>query len=245
LKGFQKIVRSTSDSPLPALLELNRSMRAALDFEQTRGLRHLSVEQMIPREERLSSPLTDGTQPLTILEDNARQCTRCPLHSSRTNVVFARGNPAAELVFVGEGPGYHEDKQGLPFVGKAGQLLDRMISAMGYNREEVYICNVVKCRPPDNRTPLPQESAACYDWLRPQLLLVAPKLIVALGRCAAETLDCGGAGGWRGQWGQWESIPVMPTYHPAFLLRNPEQKRTVWDDLKKVMEKLGKRQPSA
>ncbi|MFW6087370.1 MAG: uracil-DNA glycosylase [Myxococcota bacterium] len=176
------------------------------------------------------------------LAEEAAACTRCELHRGRTRSVFARGNRAAEIVFVGEGPGYHEDQQGLPFVGKAGQLLDRMIGAMGYGRDEVYICNVVKCRPPDNRTPKPDEAAACAPFLQGQLEVVAPRVIVTLGRCAAENLGCADpAGGrWRGQWGSYAGIPVMPTYHPAYLLRNPEQKRPVWEDLQKVMGHLGK-----
>ena len=132
---------------------------------------------------------------LAQLADGARSCTACVLHEKRKQSVFARGNPDAELVFVGEGPGFEEDQQGLPFVGPAGQLLDRMIAAMGYGRDEVYICNVVKCRPPENRTPRPEEAIACARFLTPQLSLVAPKLIVALGRCAAENLGVAQADG--------------------------------------------------
>jgi DNA polymerase len=143
---------------------------------------------------------------------------------------------------VGEGPGRDEDIQGLPFVGKAGQLLDRMIAAMGFSQDEIYICNIVKCRPPDNRTPRPEEARACSRFLVPQIELVAPKVIVALGRCAAENLDVAPPEGrWRGRWGQWHGIPVMPTYHPAFLLRSPQFKRAVWEDLQQVMARFGKK----
>jgi DNA polymerase len=181
---------------------------------------------------------------LAQLASEAASCTRCVLHEKRNRSVFARGTPDAELVFVGEGPGYEEDQQGLPFVGPAGKLLDRMIAAMGFGREEVYVCNIVKCRPPENRTPRPDEAIACSRFLVPQLELVAPKVIVALGRCAAENLGVAQAAGpWRGRWGTWREIPVLPTYHPAYLLRSPEQKRVVWEDLQLVMARFGRTPP--
>ena len=186
----------------------------------------------------------DSRARLELLADEAGGCSRCELHRGRTKSVFARGTPDTDLVFVGEGPGFHEDQQGLPFVGPAGQLLDRMIAAMGYDREGVYICNVVKCRPPDNRTPLPTEAEACAHFLVPQLELVQPKVIVALGRCAAENLRCvPPAGKWRGIWGEWRGIPVMPTYHPAFLLRSPQFKKPVWEDLQAVLGVLNRDLP--
>ena len=182
---------------------------------------------------------------LEVLADEAAGCTRCELSRGRTKSVFARGTPVTDLVFVGEGPCFHEDQQGLPFVGRAGQLLDRMIAAMGYGRDGVYICNVVKCRPPDNRTPLPTETAACARFLIPQLDLVQPKAIVALGRCAAENLGVvPPAGRWRGIWGDWRGVPVMPTYHPAFLLRSPQFKKPVWEDLQEVLRKLNREAPT-
>ena len=181
---------------------------------------------------------------LLALAEEAASCTRCELHRGRTKSVFARGTPHTELVFVGEGPGHHEDQQGLPFVGRAGQLLDRMIAAMGYERDGVYVCNVVKCRPPDNRTPLPTEAQACSRFLVPQLELVRPKVIVALGRCAAENLGVvPPAGRWRGIWAEWRGIPVMPTYHPAFLLRSPQFKKPVWEDLQAVLKILNREAP--
>ncbi len=190
-----------------------------------------------------SDPDTNGR--LQLLSDAAAECTRCELHRGRSKSVFARGTPDTDLVFVGEGPGFHEDQQGLPFVGRAGQLLDRMIAAMGYDRDGVYICNVVKCRPPDNRTPLPTEATACAHFLVPQLELVQPKAIVALGRCAAENLSCvPPAGRWRGIWGEWRGIPVMPTYHPAFLLRSPQFKKPVWEDLQEVLRLLNREAPN-
>ncbi len=172
------------------------------------------------------------------LEDEVSGCRACALSEHRTQTVFARGDVAASLVFVGEGPGFHEDQQGLPFVGRAGQLLDRMIKAMKLDPQEVYICNVVKCRPPENRTPLPEESAACSTHLVRQLELVRPRVIVALGRCAAQALGSGDTGRWRGVWGNFRAWPVMPTYHPAFLLRSPQFKRQVWEDLQDVMKRL-------
>lgn len=179
------------------------------------------------------------------IEAEVRACTQCRLHEGRTQTVFARGNPDASLVFVGEGPGFREDEQGVPFVGPAGQLLDKMIAAMGFSEDEVYICNVVKCRPPENRTPNPDEAAACLPFLRGQLAIVAPRAIVALGRCAAETLGVAQAGQrWRGVWGTYDGVPVMPTYHPAYLLRSPEQKRPVWQDLQAVVAALGRTLPS-
>ena len=181
---------------------------------------------------------------LQVLAEQAAACAECELHRGRTNSVFARGKPHTDLVFVGEGPGYHEDQEGLPFVGRAGQLLDRMIAAMGYERDGVYICNVVKCRPPENRTPLPTEAQACARYLVPQLDLIRPKAIVALGRCAAENLQVvPPAGRWRGVWGGWRGIPVMPTYHPAFLLRSPQFKKPVWEDLQAVLKVLNREVP--
>lgn len=181
---------------------------------------------------------------LVELSQSIRDCQRCVLHAQRTQTVFARGNPQAELCFVGEGPGADEDLQGFPFVGKAGQLLDRMIAAMGFDREEVYVCNIVKCRPPGNRKPLPEEMAACEPYLTEQLALVGPKVIVALGATAAEGLLGqlpGGITRTRGQWRLYNrTIPVMPTFHPAYLLRNPSAKRLVWEDLKAVAERLGR-----
>lgn len=183
-------------------------------------------------------PVADRRVRLQQLEQEVQGCSRCELAKGRTRTVFARGNPESPVVFIGEGPGQEEDRVGLPFVGPAGQLLDRMIAAMGYGRDDVYICNIVKCRPPGNRTPLPSEAGACSPYLLGQLEAVAPQVIVALGRCATENLGLSQGGGWRGRWGKFRGIDVMPTYHPAFLLRSPEFKRPVWEDLQKVMQRL-------
>jgi uracil-DNA glycosylase len=181
------------------------------------------------------------------LSEEIKTCSKCALYAGRTQTVFARGNPAAELCFIGEGPGADEDQQGFPFVGKAGQLLDRMIVAMGYQRDDVYVCNIVKCRPPSNRKPEPDEMGKCMPYLREQLDLVAPKVIVALGATAVEGLlgVGGGITRLRGQWKVYRAIPVMPTFHPAYLLRTPEAKREVWADLQAVMKQLGRTPPPA
>ncbi|MGC2526432.1 MAG: uracil-DNA glycosylase [Candidatus Acidiferrum sp.] len=169
------------------------------------------------------------------------ECTRCKLHKTRNNIVFGDGNPKAELVFVGEGPGHDEDMQGLPFVGRAGKLLTQMIEAMGLQRKDVYICNVVKCRPPENRLPEKDEVATCSPYLLRQLDAIAPKVIVCLGACAAQTLleTNRGISNFRGQWLEFRGRKLMATYHPAYLLRNPSAKSEVWKDLQKVMTVLG------
>jgi uracil-DNA glycosylase len=173
-------------------------------------------------------------------------CRRCKLCEGRKNIVFGSGSPRAELVFVGEGPGETEDLQGVPFVGKAGELLTKMIEAMGFHRDSVYICNVVKCRPPDNRNPEPDEVASCEPFLRAQLLALQPKVIVALGKFAAQTLlrDTTPITRMRGQWREYQGVKLMPTFHPAYLLRNPAEKKAAWSDLQQVMKFFGK-QPGA
>lgn len=167
-------------------------------------------------------------------------CRRCSLCQGRKTVVFGVGNPRARLVLVGEAPGREEDEKGEPFVGEAGRLLDRILFAMGLRREEVYICNVEKCRPPGNRDPLPEEIAACEPFLKRQLAAIRPELIVTLGRFAAQTLlrDTSPIGRLRGHWHEYQGIPLMPTFHPAYLLRNPAGKREVWEDMKQVMARL-------
>ncbi len=172
-------------------------------------------------------------------------CTRCALAATRNNVVFGEGNPQARLMFIGEGPGYDEDMQGRPFVGKAGQLLDKMITAMQFTREEVYIANVVKCRPPDNRVPSPDEALACIGYLKKQIALIKPEAIVLLGATAVGFLlgKREGITRLRGKWLGFDGIPVMPTYHPAYLLRQESAKRDAWADLQQVMKVFGKAHP--
>jgi uracil-DNA glycosylase family 4 len=168
-------------------------------------------------------------------------CTRCKLHRQRNKIVFGAGNPHAELVFVGEGPGHDEDMQGIPFVGRAGKLLTQMIEAMGLTRDDVYIANVVKCRPPENRAPEKDEVATCMPFLFRQLAAIEPKVIVCLGSVATQALldTTKGISQFRGQWLDFRGARLMPTYHPAYLLRNPNAKPEVWADLKKVMAVLG------
>lgn len=180
---------------------------------------------------------------LKVLKEQVAVCTRCRLHAARTQTVFARGTFMSGICFVGEGPGADEDAQGLPFVGKAGQLLDRMIVAMGLVRDDVYICNIVKCRPPENRKPQPDEAEACRAYLEQQLSLTDPEVIVALGATAVEGLlgVSEGITRMRGKWKLYRGrIPVMPTFHPAYLLRNPSAKHAVWDDMCEVLRHLGR-----
>jgi DNA polymerase len=186
-----------------------------------------------------------GSPALQVIRADLGDCRRCKLHGGRTTLVFGVGDPRAELMFVGEGPGADEDQQGEPFVGKAGQLLTRMIEAMGYRREQVYIANVVKCRPPGNRNPEPDEIEACEPFLRRQLEAVKPTVIVALGKFAAHTLlrSTVPITRLRGQWSEYAGVKVMPTFHPAYLLRSPHEKGKAWDDLKLVMAALGKMPP--
>lgn len=183
-----------------------------------------------------------GSEALVAARRALGDCTRCKLAGGRTRIVFGVGNPAAELAFVGEGPGADEDREGEPFVGKAGQLLTRMIEAMGYRREQVYIANVVKCRPPGNRNPEPDEIAACEPFLRAQLEAIRPRVIVALGKFAAQTLlrDTTPISRLRGRWAEYQGVRLMPTFHPAYLLRSPEEKKKAWEDLQLVMKELGR-----
>jgi DNA polymerase len=178
---------------------------------------------------------------LPLIRENLGECTRCKLHKTRKKIVFGDGSPSAQLVFVGEGPGADEDAQGLPFVGRAGKLLTQMIEAMGLQRKDVYICNVVKCRPPENRQPEKDEVSACSPFLLRQIDTIAPKVIVCLGSTAAQTIlqTNRGISHFRGEWLEFRGRKLMATYHPAYLLRNPAAKSEVWKDLQKVMAELG------
>lgn len=174
-------------------------------------------------------------------------CTQCPLHASRNKAVPGEGNPDhPDILFISEAPGAEEDAIGRPFVGKAGDLMTKMIGAMGYTRDQIYIANIVKCRPPGNRIPLPEEMTACAGYLRAQVELLQPKIIVALGKMAVEGLlnKKVAITRFRGTWCTYQGIDVMPTLHPAYLLRSPGKKREAWDDLQAVMAKLGKKKPA-
>jgi DNA polymerase len=177
---------------------------------------------------------------LTDVREALGDCRRCPLCETRTSLVFGEGRPSAKLVFVGEAPGADEDRQGRPFVGKAGQLLTRIIAAMGLDRQDVYICNILKCRPPENRNPRPEEIAACEPFLIRQLQAIQPRMICALGTFAAQTLLKTDVpiSALRGRFHRYQGMDLMPTYHPAYLLRNPGAKRQVWEDVQKIMGAL-------
>jgi uracil-DNA glycosylase family 4 len=165
-------------------------------------------------------------------------CRRCRLANERTCIVFGEGDPRAKLVFVGEGPGFEEDRQGKPFVGAAGQLLTRIIEAIKLSRSQVYICNIIKCRPPENRNPMPDEIKCCSPFLERQIAAIQPDFICALGTFAAQTLlqTATPISRLRGRFHQYRGIKVLPTYHPAYLLRNPDKKRDVWEDMKMLMK---------
>ena len=239
-------------------IELGVSERRVPDIVETRPFEPTTVDSH-PRSSPTARDAHDGAytgqgmlqipiQPgpfdqfdLDSLDREASACTRCPLSVTRTKVVFGVGNPAADLMFVGEGPGHDEDIRGEPFVGRAGQLLTKIIEAMGVARADVYICNVVKCRPPENRNPLQEEVDKCRPFLMRQIDLVQPKVIVALGNVAVQFLleSTERISRMRGRFHDLRGTKVMPTYHPAFLLRNPNAKREVWDDMKVVMAELG------
>lgn len=233
---------------------IRAALKQQLEGDRMLGIRSVPMEGVAkrppkPRRKAASNP-AKAEQLRQLDEDEVRECTRCGLHESRTQTVFGQGNPAARLVFVGEAPGFQEDRDGLAFVGRAGKLLTDMIAAMGLRRDDVFICNVLKCRPPGNRDPLADEILACNTFLRRQLMIIQPEVLVALGAPAAKTLlaTAQSIGKLRGRFHDYDlagmgaaasTIPLMPTYHPAYLLRNPAEKRKVWEDLQKVMALLG------
>ena len=192
------------------------------------------------RDDQPASVPPTGLAGLQLAREELGDCQRCKLAKGSTNLVFGVGNPEAHLVFVGEGPGADEDAQGEPFVGKAGQLLNKMIEAMGYQRQDVYICNVVKCRPPGNRNPELDEIEACEPFLKKQLAALRPRVIVTLGKFAAQCLlrDDTPISRLRGNFRTYEGVQLMPTFHPAYLLRDPSKKKETWEDLKAVMGAL-------
>ena len=241
------------DGTIQALEEMNRS-----------GVTHVEVSRETLEELGRSAPSRGGAEApaggsgptrdrdtaaeLARLETRAKACVLCKeLARCRTNVVFGVGSHRAEIMFVGEAPGRDEDIQGEPFVGRAGELLTKIIAAMGCKREDVYIANVLKCRPPENRTPWPDEVTNCLPYLLSQIELIQPKVIVALGATAVRALlDVQlGITKMRGHWYTFREIAIMPTFHPAYLLRNPAAKKEVWDDMKAVLEKLGREVPKS
>ncbi len=188
-----------------------------------------------------AEPARVGKSDLGSMAKELSACKNCDLHKTRHNVVFGSGNPKANLMFIGEAPGEDEDLQGLPFVGRAGQLLTKIIEAMGFKRQDVYIANILKCRPPNNRMPLPAEILACEDNLKAQIDTIKPRVICALGKFASQTLlkdTRTTISALRGKFQEYNGIKVMPTFHPAYLLRNPQDKILVWEDMKKIKKAL-------
>lgn len=224
--------------------ELLASLRSYLEELRDTGVDALPFAEPVRpaavSEASMPSPAT--TETLEQIRAQLGECGRCELGATRKNLVFGVGNPQASLVFVGEAPGRDEDLQGEPFVGEAGQLLTKIIQAMGFARQDVYICNVLKCRPPNNRNPQPDEIEKCEPFLLRQLQAINPQAIICLGTFAAHTLlrTREPISKLRGRFHDYHGIPLMPTFHPAFLLRNPNMKREVWDDVQKVMKLLGK-----
>jgi len=225
-------------SLLEELRELVAGLRYYLEGEKRLGLEGWPRSSSSHSQKASAQPSVSrgATMSLEAIREELGDCQRCKLHSSRTQIVFGVGSPRAKLVFVGEAPGRDEDLQGEPFVGQAGQLLTKIIQAIELTREEVYITNIIKCRPPGNRNPEPDEIMACEPFLIKQLEVIRPKLICALGTFAAQTLlkTDEKISLLRGKFHRYQGIPLMPTYHPAFLLRNPNHKRDVWEDMKKI-----------
>lgn len=233
--------------PVPAPLGLEVTARRAVAFVAPPESPRPRIES--PPVPASSAPLASGQglPRLTVLAEEARACNKCGLHATRNQSVFSRGTGSSGLAFIGEGPGEEEDRLGQPFVGPAGQLLDRMIAAMQLERDAVYVCNIVKCRPPKNRKPDVDEMSRCMPFLIEQLAVIKPRIIVALGATAVQGLlgTTEGITRLRGQWKLYRGqIPVMPTFHPAYLLRQPQAKREVWKDLQEVLRQLVTRKAS-
>ena len=218
-------------------LQVVATVREFVEEQMQLGFAELAESE--PAEPEEKSPFADFD--IIRLRGEAMACVRCELHATRNTVVFGTGNDNADLMFVGEAPGADEDQQGEPFVGRAGQLLTKIIEAMGFTRDDVYIANVIKCRPPGNRNPKPIEIETCEPFLLKQVELIQPKVICALGSFAAQALlhTDEKISRLRGHFHDYHGAKLMPTYHPAFLLRNPHSKREVWEDMKKVMAELG------
>ncbi|MBI5143952.1 MAG: uracil-DNA glycosylase [Candidatus Omnitrophica bacterium] len=218
------------------LSQILQAVKSYLALERESGVEEHFLKGVIKKESlggRLSSDLES-------LKREVRNCTRCDLHATRRNVVFGSGNPKARVLFIGEAPGEEEDIQAMPFVGRAGQLLTKIIEAIGLKRQDVYIANILKCRPPNNRMPLPTEILACEENIQRQIEIIKPKVICTLGKFASQTLlkTQVPISSLRGKFQDYNGIKVMPTFHPAYLLRYPQDKRKVWEEMKKVMKEL-------
>jgi uracil-DNA glycosylase family 4 len=220
--------------------EIIADLRTYLEYLKEMGIEALPLPVEARESPRSSSPRPSNPLTLEVIRNELGDCRRCKLHRTRKTIVFGEGDTKATLMFVGEGPGFDEDVQGRPFVGRAGQLLTKIIQSIGLQRSQVYIANIVKCRPPQNRNPEPDEIDACHPFLLRQIEALQPQIICALGTFAAQTLLKTSAKitALRGQVFELDGIKVIPTYHPAFLLRNPEKKKDVWEDMKKILELL-------
>lgn len=235
--------------------KIAEDIKAVLEFYQALGFERLpiktvdssqySVVSKNQKQSAISLRITNLASSekivaLKALREEIGDCQRCKLSKGRTNIVFGEGNVDAEVMFIGEGPGMEEDRQGRPFVGDAGQLLTKLIEKMGFKREDVYIGNIVKCRPPLNRDPEDDEINTCFPFIKRQIEIISPRVIVALGRISSQTLIGLKVpiSKLRGKFYQYGNIPLMPTFHPAYLLRNPKDKWRVWEDAQKVLEKL-------
>ncbi|MCD6415641.1 MAG: uracil-DNA glycosylase [Planctomycetes bacterium] len=214
----------------------SRQLRRRLELDKMMGV------DALPRRRR-----DERAAKLARVEQEVKKCTTCRLHETRTRTVFGRGDLRARLMFVGEAPGADEDREGVPFVGRAGKLLDRMVYAMGLERDEVYITNILKCRPPGNRDPLADEAEACAPYLERQIEIIQPEMICTLGLPATRTMlrTSQSMGDMRGRWRSYRGIPLLPTYHPAYLLRSPGQKAKAWHDLKMLILALQEGPPQA
>ena len=235
----------TRQAILEAIEEIHHSLNqlAAMGFQgfecSPQSMEKLAGwEQSAAKSPQPSALQAQPAESLTDIRSDLGDCQRCKLASGRTHLVFGSGHAAAKLMFVGEGPGFEEDQQGEPFVGAAGQLLTKIIAAINLSRKQVYICNIIKCRPPGNRNPEPDEIEACLPFLERQIAAIQPDYICALGKVAAQTLLNSDVpiSRLRGRFYDYNGIRLMPTYHPAYLLRNPDKKRAVWEDMKMLMK---------
>jgi DNA polymerase len=231
-KGYLKSIGGM-DSMDEKMGEVISDLKSYLEYLKGMGIHSLPASEI-----KLDEPSPSRLVTLEEVRKELGDCKRCKLHRTRRTIVFGEGDEKATLMFIGEGPGYDEDVQGRPFVGKAGQLLTKIIESINLSREEVYIANIVKCRPPQNRNPEPDEIQSCNPFLMSQIRVIQPRIICALGTFAAQTLlkTDTKISALRGKLFDLEGSKVIPTYHPAFLLRNPERKREVWEDMKKIAE---------
>lgn len=240
-------MKQPDKAPAEALADMLDHLAGHVADLKEAGVQEIYRAQQ-PSTSAASSPSSDSvTATLSALADEIAHCRRCALHNTRTNTVPGQGNPQPDLMFIGEAPGEDEDLQGKAFVGRAGQLLTRIIEAMGFTRAEVFIGNILKCRPPNNRKPAPEEMQVCLPFLQAQIAALRPRVIVALGATAVEGLLQPGPdfriSHVRGKWHEFSGIPLMPTYHPSYLLRNPIAKKDVWIDMQEVLRRLGRQPP--